>query len=360
MKKITNILIPVTTIFIVVAAANSQVTDNENLPLVINTWAFTEANEAAWSTLKAGGSAIDSLVKGCTTCEELQCDGTVGYGGSPDENGETTLDAMIIDGSNMNMGAVAGMKEIKSASKVARFVLEHTKHSMLVGEAATNFATMMGMQRESLSTPKSQTIHKEWLKNKCQPNFWINVVPDSNKQCGPYKPQSVANSHSKQQYYSYKVDQYNHDTIGMIVIDKEGQIFAGTSTNGATHKIPGRVGDSPIPGAGAYADNAVGAAVATGDGDVMMRFLPSFLAVELLRMGATPEDAATECMQRIARFYPSFSGGLVVATRMGQFAAACVGMDKFPYSVAFGSANNSSTRVLYQTCIKTKGNKNEL
>ncbi|XP_073811541.1 N(4)-(Beta-N-acetylglucosaminyl)-L-asparaginase [Musca autumnalis] len=346
------------TIGFVVTAQTTYATLNKNLPLVINTWAFGEANEAAWTTLKAGGSAIDSLVEGCSTCEELQCDGTVGYGGSPDENGETTLDAMIIDGSNMNMGAVAGMKEIKSAAKVARLVLEHTKHSLLVGEAATNFAVMMGMDRESLTTDKSKAIHKEWLENKCQPNFWVNVKPDPEKECGPYKPNQDLTILTQEDYYSYKVDQWNHDTIGMIVIDNKGQIVAGTSTNGARNKIPGRVGDSPIPGAGAYADNDVGAAVATGDGDVMMRFLPSFLAVELLRGGLTPEDAATESMQRILRFYPKFSGGLVVVTRFGRFAAACVGMEKFPYSVVFGKTN--STVVLYEKCIKNKGNKNEL
>lgn len=325
------------------------------LPLVINTWAFREANEAAWQTLQAGGSALDSLVEGCSTCEALQCDGTVGYGGSPDENGETTLDAMIMDGSNMNIGAVAGLRNIKSAAKVARMVLEHTKHTLLVGEAASNFAEMMGFRRESLTTPTSRKIWQEWLDNKCQPNFWLNVRPDSNKQCGPYKPN---NGYEKQKYYSYKVDQWNHDTIGMIVINSEGHIYAGTSTNGAKHKIPGRVGDSPIPGAGAYADNEVGAAVATGDGDIMMRFLPSFLAVESMRSGMSPEEAAAKSLQRIITFYPSFSGGLVVADRKGNFGTACVGLEKFPYSVTFG--DSKTTTIMYQTCIQNDANKKEL
>ncbi|XP_061402093.1 N(4)-(Beta-N-acetylglucosaminyl)-L-asparaginase [Musca vetustissima] len=350
MKNLIPILIQLTTIGIVVGIHSHTTTQTGSLPLVISTWDFKEANEAAWNTLQAGGSALDSLVEGCTTCEDLQCDGSVGYGGSPDENGETTLDAMIMDGSNMNMGAVAGMKEIKTAAKVARLVLENTKHSLLVGEAATNFAVMMGMKRESLATEKSKAMHQKWLANACQPNFWVNVVPDSRKQCGPYRPNGEAHSHNEEGYYSYKVDRFNHDTIGMIVIDKEGHVFAGTSTNGATYKIPGRVGDSPIPGAGAYADNEVGAAVATGDGDVMMRFLPSFLAVELMRGGLSPEEAAAQSMRRIARVYPSFSGGLVVGTRLGNFAAACVGMETFPYSVAFGGTNG--TVVFKQNCIK--------
>lgn len=325
----------------------SDIFADNKLPLVINTWAFQEANEAAWSTLLQGHTALDALVEGCSKCEELQCDGTVGFGGSPDENGETTLDAMIMDGSNMNIGAVGSLRQIKSAAKVARMVLEHTKHTLLVGGAASNFAEMLGFKRESLNTPKSKKIWQDWYENNCQPNFWINVVPDASKLCGPYKPDQKWSSPGKARYY-YKVDKWHHDTIGMIVINSEGHIFAGTSTNGASHKIPGRVGDSPIPGAGAYADNEVGAAVATGDGDVMMRFLPSLLSVEFLRQNFTPNEAAVKSMQRILKFYPDFSGGLVVADRWGNYSAACVGLQQFPYSVAHGSTN---TIVQYKSCI---------
>ncbi|KAM7342377.1 putative N(4)-(beta-N-acetylglucosaminyl)-L-asparaginase GG24090 [Cochliomyia hominivorax] len=326
----------------------SKISSENKLPLVINTWAFVEANEAAWTSLSEGNSALDALVEGCTTCEEQQCDGTVGYGGSPDENGETTLDAMVMDGSNMNIGAVGGLRQIKSATKIARMVLEHTKHTLLVGDAASNFAEMLGFRRESLTTPKSKRLWQDWRNNNCQPNFWVNVIPDATKQCGPYKPHNKWHT-SNNERYSYKVDQGNHDTIGMIVIDLDGHIYAGTSTNGARHKIPGRVGDSPIPGAGAYADNEVGAAVATGDGDIMMRFLPSLLAVEYLRTGLTPEEAAAKSMARIVKYYPDFSGGLVVSDRWGNYSAACVGLETFPYSVAFGQ---TATRVEYKKCLK--------
>ncbi|XP_037811518.1 putative N(4)-(beta-N-acetylglucosaminyl)-L-asparaginase GG24090 [Lucilia sericata] len=329
----------------------NQIQAETKLPLVINTWAFEEANEAAWAALQQGDTALDALVIGCTTCEEQQCDGTVGYGGSPDENGETTLDAMLIDGSNMNIGAVAALRQIKSATKVARVVLEHTKHTLLVGDAASNFAEMMGFRRESLTTPKSKQIWQEWRDNHCQPNFWLNVIPDATQQCGPYKPHNRWQTQDLNERYSYKVDQWHHDTIGMIVIDSQGHIYAGTSTNGASHKIPGRVGDSPIPGAGAYADNEVGAAVATGDGDVMMRFLPSLLAVEFLRSGFTPEEAAAKSMSRIVRYYPDFSGGLVVTDRWGNYSTACVGLERFPFSVAYGQTN---TKVEYKECLQQK------
>ncbi|XP_037941395.1 putative N(4)-(beta-N-acetylglucosaminyl)-L-asparaginase GD10667 [Teleopsis dalmanni] len=327
-----------------------QIRAEQKLPLVINTWAFEEANIAAWEALQNTGRPIDAVIAGCGKCEELQCHGTVGYGGSPDENGETTLDAMLMDGETMNIGAVAGLRQIKNAIGVARNVLENTRHTLLVGDSASNFAEMMGFQRESLTTPNSKAIWEEWRKSKCQPNFWQNVRPNPSKQCGPYKPLPLilGNLHDSQRY-DLEFGPWNHDTIGMIAINTEGSIYAGTSTNGARHKIPGRVGDSPIPGAGAYADNEVGAAVATGDGDVMMRFLPALIAVEGLRMGRSPAEAAQNAINRIVRYYPEFSGALVVTDRYGNYSAACMGMEKFPFSIANGARN---TRVEYKICAE--------
>lgn len=125
----------------------------------------------------------------------------------------------------------------------------------------------------------------------------------------------------------------NHDTIGMIVVDEQQNLAAGTSSNGAGNKIPGRVGDSPIVGAGAYVDNGVGAAAATGDGDVMMRFAPSFLAVEQMRNGKSPVEAAKVAIQRIKKYYSNFFGAIIVANVQGEFGAACSGMKTFSYSM---------------------------
>ncbi|XP_044255680.1 putative N(4)-(beta-N-acetylglucosaminyl)-L-asparaginase GM21137 isoform X2 [Tribolium madens] len=243
-----------------------------SVPVVMNTWRFSQAAVNAFLTLKdADSDAIDAVVTGCSTCEGLQCDHSVGYGGSPDENGETTLDAMIFDGTAMNMGAVGGLRRIKDAALAAKMVLQHTKHSFLVGDLATEFAKNFELHEENLSTNYSTNLWKEWKSKNCQPNFWQNVDPDPTKTCGPYEA-SDSNEVLKDSWKIFNSD--NHDTIGMIAIDERGNVAAGTSTNGANHKIPGRVGDSPIPGAGAYADSTVGAAVATGDGDVMMRFSP--------------------------------------------------------------------------------------
>ncbi|KAK0158076.1 hypothetical protein PV327_011159, partial [Microctonus hyperodae] len=159
-----------------------------------------------------------------------------------------------------------------------------------------------------------------------------NVSPDPLKFCGPYT--NVKSSiRSLQTTHFPNSDENNHDTIGVVVLDSRGHIAAGTSTNGAKFKIPGRIGDSPIPGAGAYADQEIGAAAATGDGDIMMRFLPSFLAVEEMRRGSTPEEAAKVAIRRIVKHYPTFVGGIIALDKNGNYGAACNGIPTFPYYV---------------------------
>ncbi|XP_030387033.1 putative N(4)-(beta-N-acetylglucosaminyl)-L-asparaginase GA14866 [Scaptodrosophila lebanonensis] len=330
------------------------------LPMVINTWNFTKANKLAWRILNQtqGGLRLtrNAVVEGCTKCEKMQCDGTVGFGGSPDELGETTLDAMIMDGSSMKVGAVAGLRRIKDAIRVARSVLEHTQHTLLVGDAATEFANDMGFRSESLTTPESRAVWELWKAQNCQPNFWWNVFPDPKISCGPYKPRPTPITRWKEDRIraEYSIGIHNHDTIGMIAIDADSQIHAGTSTNGARHKIAGRVGDSPIPGAGAYADNEVGAAVATGDGDVMMRFLPSFLAVESMRAGKPPTEAAALAIRRVVKYHKDFSGAVIAVNRLGQYAAACYGMAEFPFVVSNPSVTDKATRVETVKCISSK------
>ena len=217
---------------------------------------------------------MDSVEWGCNWCEELQpfsnytcgCDGSVGLGGSPDQNGETTLDAMIMDGNTMNVGAVGAIVRIQHAISVARKVMENTFHTLLVGQAATSFALKYGFKEMPLSTSRSAMLWANWYKNGMTPNYY----KDPNMWAGE------------------KHERFGHDTIGMVALDKNGSIACGTTTNGASYKIPGRVGDSPIPGAGAYCETGVGGATQTGDGDQMMRFLPSFAAVQYMRGGDSP------------------------------------------------------------------------
>lgn len=218
------------------------------------------------------------------------------------------------------MGAVGALRRVKSAISVARMVLEHTQHTLLVGSQATDFALMMGFPEQNLTTPESEAIHTNWKAANCQPNFWTDVIPNPKISCGPYLPTS---RESKVKKSRPPIDATNHDTIGMIAIDVNGKIAGGTSTNGASHKIPGRVGDSPIPGSGAYVDKNGGGAAATGDGDVMMRFMPSLVAVENMRRGLSPDEASDLALSRIVEYYPSFSGAVVALSLKGDFGASC-------------------------------------
>ncbi|CAI7838854.1 unnamed protein product [Closterium sp. NIES-53] len=334
--------------------------------MVVNVWPFLEANCRAWEVLTRGGSALDAVVEGCNVCEVLQCDGSVGYGGSPDEKGETTLDAMVMDGDSMDVGAVAGLRRVKAAVRAAYLVLLHTYHSLLVGDAATDFALEMGLAGpEDLSTNRSLAMWRQWKAASCQPNYWRNVTPDAARSCGPYRPATTPGSHASEPSGGATAEPQgaeagagpggagpaagpgdvrvgceprlvgreqgllrrrnrlaSHDTISMVAIAQNGSMAAATSTNGLTFHIPGRVGDAPIAGAGAYVDSRVGGCGATGDGDVMMRFLPCFLAVELMRMGSTPASAAEAAISRIRAKFPDFVGGLVAVNRFGEHGAA--------------------------------------
>lgn len=225
---------------------SKEIENNPNknkYPLVVNTWPFVKATSKAWQILEQTNDRLKSVEAGCTECEMLRCDGTVGFGGSPDEYGETTLDALIMDGVRHDAGSVAGLKRVKNAIGVARAVMENTKHTLLVGHGATQFAIDMGFKQEDLHATESLEKWIKWFKNSCQPNFRINVTPDPAKHCGPYKPTnrfaSLEKNHSEIQRYNENVSAKSHDTIGMIVMDSNGDFAVGTSTNGASHKIAG-------------------------------------------------------------------------------------------------------------------------
>jgi N4-(beta-N-acetylglucosaminyl)-L-asparaginase len=206
-------------------------------PIVVNTWPFINATKRAWSVLNKTDDPMLAVELGCHECEILRCDGTVGYGGSPDESGSTTLDAMIMDGRTHDVGAVAGLKNIRSAISVARAVMNYTTHTLLVGDAATKFAIEMGFKYEETHSVESMQLWIDWYKRSCQPNYRINVEPNPSTSCGPYFPSNAANG--KKQRFNRDINEKNHDTIGMIAIDSNGNIAGGTSTNGASHKVPG-------------------------------------------------------------------------------------------------------------------------
>ncbi|KAF3070097.1 hypothetical protein CFAM422_006786 [Trichoderma lentiforme] len=302
-------------------------------PLVINTWSgpFTAATNAAFLALSSNSSstALDAVQAGCQACQTNQCDNTVGFGGSPDESCETTLDALIMDGQTLNAGAVANLRRVKDAVGVARHVLDYTQHTLLAGDQATQFALQNGFEEESLATEDSLRACHEWRSNNCQPNYRSNVLPNPLSSCGPYSPssstsltQTIPNSHK---------DDLSHDTLSLLALSPSDSMAACTTTNGASHKIPGRVGDGPIPGSGSYVDSTAGACGATGDGDLMMRLLPCYQAVESLRRGLSAQEAADDAVRRIIARYPEARTGIVVLDNRGEHAAAASGWE-FTYS----------------------------
>ena len=237
---------------------------------LIATWNHgIEANNEGWRILDGGGSILDAVEKGVMIVEADPTGTTVGIGGTPDRDGNVTLDACIMD-KDGNAGSVCFLQNIKHPISIARKVMEETPHVMLAGTGALKFAIEQGFQEENLLTEASEKAWKEWLKT------------------------------SK---YNPKVNRKNHDTIGMLGIDSNGDLAGSCTTSGMGYKMQGRVGDSPIIGAGLYVDNEVGGAVATGNGELMMKTLGSFLVVELMKQGANAQEACEEAIDRIVKKY---------------------------------------------------------
>jgi len=256
-------------------------------PVVISTWdAGLEANKAAWAVLSANGRALDAVERGVMVTEDsLNC--CVGLGANPDRDGLVTLDACIMDES-FNCGAVAFLERIKHPISVARRVMEKTPHVMLVGEGAQQFALAEGFSLEPQQLSESaQRSYREWLQKSNYRSPRINV--ENQKEHGPFAPAKLSSG------------EWNHDTIGMLALDAFGNLSGSCTTSGAGFKMRGRIGDSPIIGAGLYVDNEVGACVATGQGEDVIRVAGSSAVVEAMRSGKSPEAACRQLIERVVR-----------------------------------------------------------
>ena len=285
----------------------------QNLPIVISTWDFgVFANKQAWKTLSKGGRALDAIEAGARIPEADMNNHTVGRAGYPDRDGRVTLDACIMDEFG-NCGSVAAMENIAHPISVARKVMEKTPHVMLVGDGATQFAVEQGFKSEKLLTSESEKAWKKWLKT------------------AKYAP--VLNIENKQKRPGSK---YNHDTIGMLALDAKGNISGGCTTSGMAFKLHGRVGDSPIIGAGLYVDNEVGGATSTGVGEEVIRNVGSFLVVELMRQGYSPEDACKEAVMRIIKKKPETAKqiqvGFLAINKKGEYGAYAI-QEGFSFAV---------------------------
>jgi isoaspartyl peptidase/L-asparaginase-like protein (Ntn-hydrolase superfamily) len=285
-------------------------------PVVVSTWNHgLPANEAAWKILAANGRALDAVEAGVRVPEADPEITTVGYGGFPDREGKVTLDACIMDEQG-NCGSVAFLQHIMHPISVARQVMEKTPHIMLVGEGALQFALSQGFKKENLLTPVAEKAWKEWLKT------------------ANYKP---------------LINVENHDTISMLALDAAGNLSGACTTSGAAWKMHGRVGDSPIIGAGLYVDNEVGGACATGLGEAVIKMVGSHLVVELMRQGHSPAKACELAVERIIRKqknYKDLQVGFLALNKQGEWGAYSI-HPGFNYAIHDGGKNRLVDAVSY-------------
>ena len=265
----------------------------KGFPIVISTWRHgISANEEAMEVLQNDGKAIDAVEAGVRIPEADPEVSSVGLGGWPDRDGHVTLDACIMDQTG-NCGSVSFLEDIMHPISVARLVMEKTPHVMLAGKGAQQFALKNGFKKENLLTERAEKRWQEWLEKS------------------EYKP---------------IINIENHDTIGLLALDKRGDISGACTTSGLSWKLHGRVGDSPVIGAGMFVDNEVGGACATGVGEAVLKTLGSFLVVELMRQGATPQEACEEAIARIVKNqdYKDMQIGYLAINKEGEHGAYAV------------------------------------
>jgi len=294
-------------------------------PCVISTWDFgVAANQAAWTILAKGGRALDAVEAGARVPEQDLNNHSVGRAGYPDRDGHVSLDACIMDEQG-NCGAVAAIEHIAHPISVARKVMENTPHVLLVGEGATQFAVEQGFPREELLTPESRAAWQDWLKS-------ARYQPVANSEVGTYGKGAAP-------ALGTPGGPNNHDTIGMLAIDAHGDLSGACTTSGMAWKLRGRVGDSPIIGAGLYVDNEVGGATSTGVGEEVIRNVGSFLVVELMRQGRSPQDACKEAVARILKRKPEkkdIQVGFLAINRQGEVGAWSI-QKGFTYALCDGA-----------------------
>ncbi len=256
-------------------------------PLVISTWdAGINANKAAWKILREKGRALDAVEAGVMITESEKNNCCVGLSAYPDRDGHVTLDASIMDEYG-NAGSVCFLERIKHPISVARHVMEKTPHVMLAGSGAQQFAVEQGfpLEEDKLSD-SAQKAYNEWLK-KSEYKPVKNI--ENTKGQNAFAPNKFANG------------SLNHDTIGMIAIDAQGNLSGSCTTSGLAFKMRGRVGDSPIVGAGLYVDNEVGAAVSTGVGEEVIKICGTHMVIEAMRHGADVETACKLAVEKVIK-----------------------------------------------------------
>lgn len=291
-------------------------------PIVIASANGLQAVGKAMEVIRGGADALDAVIAGVNLVEDDPNDHSVGYGGLPNEEGVVELDAAVMHGPTHRGGAVASLRNIRNPSKVARIVMERTDHVLLVGEGALRFARAHGFQEENLLTDEARRIWLQWKETMSTKDDWLpphdrNTTEEEIGEArlhGPDSPRLTG-------------------TIHCSGLDQRGNLSCVTTTSGLAYKIPGRVGDSPILGAGLYCDNAVGSAGSTGRGEANLLNCSSVMVVEFMRQGRSPEEACLEACRRIAdhtvmrrlkdeRGRPNFDVKFYAINRRGEFGGA--------------------------------------
>ncbi len=284
------------------------------------------ALEEVWEALAAGGSALDAVEIATNVIELDPEDMSVGYGGLPNEDGVVQLDASIMDGRTYNAGAVAGIESIKHPSSVARLVMERTDHVMLVAEGAKEFALSFGFPEEDLMTEKSRAAWLRWRENRSDNDDW--GPPDHLKGWEDEKGRGIPDAGGDRAAFLGGPEESTHGTVNVLAVDARGDLAGITSTSGMSWKVPGRIGDSPIIGAGLYVDNEVGAAGATGRGEDVIKACSSFYIVTRMREGRSPQEACEDALRFIDERYAAvgidYRPGekFVAINRDGEFGCA--------------------------------------
>ena len=259
---------------------------------MVSTWNFgAAANAAGLEARRGGGSALDMVEAGGRVAEADESNSSVGLGGLPDRDGRVTLDACVMTWAG-DIGAVCALEDVVHAVSVARRVMERTPHTMLVGEGARTFAVEQGFETRDLLTPRAEAAWREWLKT-------ADYAPRPNSENADWRamPGGAA----------------NHDTIGLLAIDAAGRMAGACTTSGMAFKMRGRVGDSPIIGAGLYVDDEIGGATATGVGEDVVRVAGAHAVVEAMRAGLDPAAACRRVIERLARLRGARVAGSQVA-----------------------------------------------
>ncbi|HEY4216588.1 MAG TPA: N(4)-(beta-N-acetylglucosaminyl)-L-asparaginase [Gemmatimonadaceae bacterium] len=305
---------------VIISAANGYETDP----------AGKRGIEVAWEMLSRGSDPLDAIVAGVQIVELNPNDQSVGLGGLPNEDGVVQLDASCMHGPTKRAGAVGALEDVATAAAVAKAVMDYTDHIMLVDQGAKRFALEMGFKEQNLLTDQSRADWMRWKAKLNPSDNWLDPVDTTRP---PGKGGAGDRASTSHVYYDSDGVPHTYGTINMNAVTASGDIASVTTTSGLSWKIPGRVGDSPIIGAGQYCDNEVGAAGSTGRGEANIKVCGAFLAVEFMRQGMTPEQALMKVMERVIAMTetrllddkgrPHFQLQYYAVNKKGDYAGAC-------------------------------------